>query len=315
MLSRDMRRHASRLLRVCAPAILLALWLARGWPGEALPPVFADGPWYVAPDGDCGGAMPCYDSVQAAVNAAASGDEIRIAAGKYTGVQDHGAVRALVYISKTLTVQGGYSKTNWTSADPENNPTILDADKLGTVILISGNITVTITGLNMMGGYGDTEDHPGGGIRVLSATVMLAHNFITANFAFVGGGLYLDHASAALAGNVVSENEAYEGGGAYFESGAALLTNNVVASNMAELHGAGLSLNRTAATLDRNVIYANGRLGPHTGMRDGFGVYAYASDVVLTGNIITDNSGDGVQAEESRITRHGNIISNNGLVD
>src|SRR5205814_7314993 len=116
----------------------------------------AAGPRYVAPNGNCGGRLPCYDSVQAAVDAAASGDEIRIAAGKYSGVQTHGDIRALVYISNTLTMQGGYSTSNWTSADPENNPTTLDADKLGTVVLVTGNITVTIAGLNITGGFGNT---------------------------------------------------------------------------------------------------------------------------------------------------------------
>jgi len=190
----------------------------------------------------------------------------------------------------------------------------LDAEKLGTVILVSGDITAAITGLNITGGYGDAADNPGSGIRVLSATVVLDHNFIMGNFGYRGGGLYLDHASAVLLGNGVTENEAYEGGGAYFESSQAMLSNNVVSNNMAGSHGAGVSLNRTSATLDQNVIRANGRLGPHTGVPDSFGIYLSASDVVLMGNIITDNSGDGIHADESTITLHDSIISNNGSV-
>ena len=71
---------------------------------------------YVASGGDCGGAMPCYATVQAAVDAACAGDEIRAAAGTYTDLsvrpRADGAltdvVTQVVYISQTITLRGGY---------------------------------------------------------------------------------------------------------------------------------------------------------------------------------------------------------------
>ena len=48
---------------------------------------------YVAPGGACGGATPCYATIQAAADAAAAGDEIRIAAGAYTGVSSRGSLK------------------------------------------------------------------------------------------------------------------------------------------------------------------------------------------------------------------------------
>ena len=44
------------------------------------------GTLYVAPGGNCGGATPCYGTIQAAVNASVNGDEIRVASGTYSTV-------------------------------------------------------------------------------------------------------------------------------------------------------------------------------------------------------------------------------------
>ena len=80
-----------------------------------LSPVLAQGPdgdsvYYVALDGACGGNTPCYTTVQAAVDAVDDpGDEIRVATGVYTGVQTRAGFDQIAYISKSLTLRGGYS--------------------------------------------------------------------------------------------------------------------------------------------------------------------------------------------------------------
>jgi hypothetical protein len=92
---------------------MLALRLEQATSAQA-----AAGIFYVAPGGVCGGGVPnCYASLQAAVDAAAPGDEIRAAAGTYTDLsvrprQDittTGFVTRTLYLSKTVTVRGGYS--------------------------------------------------------------------------------------------------------------------------------------------------------------------------------------------------------------
>ncbi len=75
-----------------------------------------------------------YASIQAAVDAAATGDVIKVAAGTYTTVTMRprnditttGDVTQVVYLTKTVTIRGGYTTTNSFAdpPDPVANPTI-----------------------------------------------------------------------------------------------------------------------------------------------------------------------------------------------
>ena len=72
-----------------AVGLALGLWGLLGSPANT---ALADaGILHVAPGGDCGGATPCYATVQAAVDAAVEGDTIKIAAGTYADVQSRPA--------------------------------------------------------------------------------------------------------------------------------------------------------------------------------------------------------------------------------
>ena len=129
--------------------VTVALFLAMH-PHRAL----ADpGVLYVAPGGSCGGATPCFGDLQAAVDAAASNDEIRVATGLYTHTTTRpqhdatsaGLVTQTVYISKTVTLRGGYS-SDFSAWDPVAYPTTLDAEGRGRGAYIVGDIQPTLRG-------------------------------------------------------------------------------------------------------------------------------------------------------------------------
>ena len=141
------------LLAVLALAGALALLGA--W-GSGPSPVYAQGPdghdtYYVAPD--CTGVpAPCYTTVQAAVDAVDDpDDEIHVATGTYTGVNAYGGLSQMVYISKSLTLRGGYS-TTFALQDPALYTTTLNAQDNGRVLYITGSaITPTVEGLILTG--------------------------------------------------------------------------------------------------------------------------------------------------------------------
>ena len=168
---------------------------------------------YVVPSGtdagnDCGNsAAPCA-TVQHAVDMAAPGDEVHVAAGTYTDVQARDGITQMVYISKTATIRGGYTTTNWATFDPSANPTTLDARDQGRVFYITGTPDVRLEGLNITGGNARGLGGVFGGDG--------------------GGGLYTANSDNLVVSGcqIYSNTAAYYGGGGGVYGGAAVSGKN-----------------------------------------------------------------------------------------
>ncbi|MEM7032997.1 MAG: choice-of-anchor Q domain-containing protein, partial [Chloroflexota bacterium] len=118
------------------------------------------------------------DNLQDAVNLASDGDTIKVA-GYCTDEENDGSV--LFINSKSITVRGGYTTTNWSS--PSGSPTILDAENHGArrVVHLTGNATFTSTveGFYITGG--DIEENGGGVLVENGITAIIQNNFIYFN--------------------------------------------------------------------------------------------------------------------------------------
>lgn len=231
-----------------------------------------------------------YATLQEAVDAAGEGDVIKVAAGVYADVNSYDGLAQIVYISKSVTIQGGYTVDDWDTPDPVSNPTTLDAQGQGRGLYITGNVSPTVAGLRITGG---DATGLGGGLSGKNA----------------GGGVYIIHASATLSRNLIFNNAAHSGSGLFLWYSDATLDDNTIIFNTAQLYGGGLTLRDSGATLDGNLISAN------TANSDGGGLFLHASDALLSGNTIANNVaasyGGGLYLGESDATLSGNTIVSN----
>jgi hypothetical protein len=236
---------------------------------------------YVAPGTSCGENAPCYGSLQAAVNAADDGDVIRVAEGVYTDTQvdPDSSTPTLVYITKTVTLEGGWSD-DFTAHNPSMYLTILDGQRRGPVIYVSGVAAApTIDGFVITGGDGASMDAIcgyewvagcGGGISVRQAAPVIANNVITNNIGSSGGIGY--------------------GGGIHIVNGGAgtRITNNTIISNTASPEGGvggGISL-----LFCYNTIPISGNHIEQNNAMWGGGIGSYYSVPFLARNLIADNA-------------------------
>jgi len=251
-------------------------------------------------------ALPCA-TVQHAVDVAVSGDEIRVATGVYTGVHARAGITQVVYISKSVTLRGGYTATNWTTPYPLTQPTTLDAQQQGRALYVTGasapgaGISVTVEGLRVtggdatgLGGSASGKD-AGGGICVVTATAILNGNQVFTNTALVGGGLYFWNSDqTGLTGNLVFENRTAQygpGGGLYFDSSEHVkLAGNTIRDNEAgplylgsAAGGGAIFKDCPAVVLDENVVTGN------RATWDGGLNFNHSPSATLISNVISEN--------------------------
>jgi uncharacterized repeat protein (TIGR01451 family) len=262
--------------------------------------------------GDCSdGDFPCR-TVQYAVDQAIEGSVIKVASGVYTDVharpQDNvtttGSVTQVAYVSRSVTIRGGYTITNWTTSDRVANPTRLDAQGRGRGLYVVGDISPTIAALDVTGGDasrlgGSPEGFDaGGGVYVITASVTLESIHVSGSLAGAGGGVYAHASSLALHNSVITANVAGDGGGLYLRDSTPALGGNTIAGNTAHWAGGGLCLRGSSVVLSQTTVIAN------TGYLGGGG-YLLGSDAILNSNVVISNSGGaggGLYLEESTAT-------------
>ncbi|MFN0135314.1 MAG: right-handed parallel beta-helix repeat-containing protein [Phycisphaerae bacterium] len=212
-------------------------------------------------DANAGTQASPLRTVQAAINAAVTGDEIRVAAGTYR--------QNLRVEAKTLVLRGGYA-ADWTRNVAANVTTLQSPGDNAVINLLESDSTVD--GFRITGGTGSTEEAP---------------------YGFHGGGIYCRNGSPTITANTIESNDVTRadsasdynfGGGIYVIDGRnATITDNVVRGNSAG-RGAGIAVVGQSALIRGNTVEENTAVGDHGG-----GMFIAVVDAVVTQNVIRGN--------------------------
>lgn len=271
-----------------------------------------------------------YHSVQQAVDASASGSDVVKIAGTCSGVNNQAGLAQVVYLDKPLTLQGGYTITNWTLPDPQAYSTTLDAQGDGRVLYLDVGAEATLLGLRLTGG--DAEGLGGGapgmdtagGVYAISATLTMQNCELFGNMADNSGGMDLAWTPATLTENWIHNNTANaDGGGLTFYYSPVTLTHNLISENQAGLvyggDGAGVSGfgDGEVIQLEHNTILSNTALYNIALDEGGLGGGVSFENVIvgLSGNTLEENDagedGGGIYLYHTDATLDGNLVASN----
>ena len=169
----------------------------------------------------------CFLNIQDGINAAASGDEVRVSAGTYSdlttaqidiGGTNYTFKQVALIKDKNLTLRGGYAASDWSQSNPQAYPTVIDAKGYlaggrGISVLGTGTQRVTIDGFTVQNGNYTGLGSPdsshsaacvaaggdcGGGIYVNLTQIKLRNSIVRNNIGSttkncIGGGIFLSY--------------------------------------------------------------------------------------------------------------------------
>jgi hypothetical protein len=286
------RRLLLRLL-IVLPAILgLALILLGGHALATPPPTgtcFA-----TANDGGTVRASADAHAVQQAVDDASAGGTVKVA-GRCVGVESRAGTSQSAYISKTLTLIGGYTNGGWATSNPVANPTVIDANGLGRVLRVEG-VDATIVNLILQkGNFSGT----GGALSGSSAVTLTNVSVLSSTASSSGGGVFANGALRVTSSRIQNNSTTSNGGGLSTQStlwlsGTQVISNTANNSGGGAYSGASSGFVRvTSARFERNRVTSSG---------NGGGLYASASLSLTNTQFISNsapNSGGGAYSGAS----------------
>lgn len=218
-----------------------------------------------------------FPKIQAAIEAAQSGDTILVRPGTYLENLDFGGKKIVI--------------TSLDPADPSVvAATVIDGRGKGSVVTFRSKETsaTELRGLTLRGGSSDE----GGGVFIQDASPTLRRNRIEGNRAGAGGGILCrGPGKAVIIGNAIRSNHADgRGGGILCDGCSPEITGNVFDRNHAA-QGGGIACVEASPAI-RNVTLA-GNVA-----KEGGGVDCLNSSPTITNAVVAFSRGGGVRADK-----------------
>ena len=238
-----------------------------------------------------------YATLQDAIDAANPGDEVRLVGGEaIPEVETVAGLTQTGYITKSLTIRGGYSRANGFAGPPDpDNLALIDAGGNGRALVVTGTVEVTLVNLRLTGGdaaAGGGFSDRGGGLAIQGAAVTLDNSDIVSNTASGGGGgIYLGSILTVTNGSVISANIATgSGGGIYISPNSTVtLDASSVLTNTASVDGGGVYNNNGSLTLKNGA-----HIDDNHADDDGGGIYNTSGGSVTVTGAATTLGQDGI---------------------
>ena len=251
-----------------------------------------------------------FSSIQAAIDAATTGDTINLAAETFTEP---------FTIDKSLTIEGAGSENTFLQA------AVAPGVASSRVITVTGNVTATINGVTIR--YGVASTGRGGGGVLNAGTLTIENSTIYSNTADFGGGI-TNQKILTLTHCIVDNNEAISWGGGIFVDNSSYnppdatvitiqdstISNNFThVSSMSDSGGGGLYSYNSTANISSTTIISNSVNGSGDG---GGGVHInYRSIATINNSLIAGNTADiggGIKNEfESQLSVHSTTVRDN----
>ncbi len=233
-----------------------------------------------------------YTSLELAITAALSGDQIWVASGTYKPGDGYDRT-ASFQLKKGVRIYGGFTGSETLSAarNYANNPTILsgevgiknytDDNSYHVIFHPSGlglDTTAVLDGFTIRGGCanGNGHQHSGGGIYTDNNVFKIKNCKIIENSAnnadakATGGGIYLSSSNISIENCQISNNScAWDGGGMYIVNSSPSITNCLITKNTS-VYGGGIYFRYSGNAVFTNVTIANNSVS-----NSGGGLFAY----------------------------------------